>query len=342
MRAFLAQVPRGPIATVRFLVELNALVHRAVRYVSRAADGTHTPEETLEAGEGSCRDSAWLLVQALRHLGLPARFVSGYLIQLAPDVAPLEGPASPARDMARLARLGRGVHSGRRLDRARSDIGAPRRGRAHPARRNAALSLGGTDLRHRGAGRDEVFVRDGRRARRRDAPRHAPVFRRGNGTRSMRSASRSTAISNARMFASRRAASRPSCRSTTIRRPSGPLAALGPRQARARRRIDAPPARAFRAAGADALRARQVVPRRSRRRAGPSTLYWRRDGKPLWRDAALIAHEADKATLSPEDAKRFAEAVAAALGVKTERVQAAYEDPAHWMLQEDALPPMSM
>ncbi len=115
LEPFLETEPDGPLLLARvaeisqdkqrlqdFLVELNQQIEQEISYVIRLEPGVQTPEETLSSGRGSCRDSAWLLVQILRRLGIAARFASGYLIQLKPDVTSLDGPSGAATDFTDL------------------------------------------------------------------------------------------------------------------------------------------------------------------------------------------------------------------------------------------------
>ncbi len=103
LNGLLAGIPRDTQRTVPMLVVLNAQLRDRVDYVVRLEAGVWTPDETLAHAKGSCRDSAWLFVQVARHLGLAARFVSGYLIQLkADDGTQGDGPQGPTADFTDL------------------------------------------------------------------------------------------------------------------------------------------------------------------------------------------------------------------------------------------------
>ena len=84
VKEVLAELGSQP-ETAHLIERLNHAVHERFAYEPRFAVGVQSPVETLNQGSGTCRDLALFMMEALRALGLAARFVSGYLYDPALD-----------------------------------------------------------------------------------------------------------------------------------------------------------------------------------------------------------------------------------------------------------------
>jgi uncharacterized protein (DUF2126 family)/transglutaminase-like putative cysteine protease len=334
--AFLADVPRERANTVSFITGLNARVQREIGYIVRLESGVYGPEETLERRQGSCRDSSWLLVQVLRNLGLAARFVSGYLIQLKPDLVALEGPSGTDHDFADLHAwaevylpgagwIGLDPTSGLLTGESHIPLAAT------PHYRNAAPITGYASF----ANVDFAFDMTVRRIA--EHPRITRPFSDEAWARLDAVGKRVDEELLANDVRLTMGGEPTFVSIDDFESPEWNTEAVGPTK---RQKADA-------------------LIRRLRNRFAPGgmlhygqgkwypgetlprwtfSLYWRRDGKPIWSDPALFADEGGATAARPEDAERLVGAIAQNLGLGGETIAPAYEDPGDWLLREARLP----
>ncbi len=336
LRAFLESVSRERMRTVDFVVGLNARVAKEIGYVVRMEAGVQTPEETFERATASCRDSSWLLVQALRHLGFAARFVSGYLIQLKPDLVALDGPPGTDHDFTDLHAwvevylpgagwIGVDPTSGLLAGESHIPLAAT------PHYRNAAPIVGLASA----AGVDFSF--DMRVRRVAEHPRITKPFS-DEAWAALNALGQKVDASLAAGDVRLTMGGEPTFVSIDdFESEEWNTAAVGP---------------------AKRVLADQLI-RRLQKRFAPGgflhygqgkwypgetlprwtfSLYWRRDGQPIWHDANLIAKEAVDTRAGAKVAEQLLRTIAAELEIAPALVLPAFEDPAQWMLKEGSLP----
>ncbi|MET0208114.1 MAG: transglutaminase family protein, partial [Burkholderiaceae bacterium] len=340
--AFVKSIPRfdpkgeDRQRTIDFLVSINQRLQHDIRYLIRMEPGVQTPEVTLTNGSGSCRDTGWLLVQALRHLGLAARFVSGYLIQLKPDVKSLDGPSGAETDFTDLHAwcevflpgagwIGLDPTSGLMAGEGHIPLACT------PEPSSAAPVAGAVD-------KSEVsFTHTMKVSRIFESPRVTMPYTEAQWSDVLALGHRVDAALQAGDVRLTQGGE-PTFVSVADREGAEwNTAALGPTK------------RGFANELVQKLRARYGVggflhfgqgkwyPGEQLPRWALS-IFWRRDGEPCWADPTLFADERVPSTYAEDDAKRLIETLTRKLGLVTDHIQAGYEDTWYYLWRERRLP----
>jgi uncharacterized protein (DUF2126 family)/transglutaminase-like putative cysteine protease len=336
LSSWMESIDKSEKRIVDFLVYINQKLQKDIAYSIRMEPGVQTPEETLGKALGSCRDSAWLLVQVLRHLGLAARFVSGYLVQLTADIKSLDGPSGPEADFTDLHAwtevyipgagwIGLDPTSGLFAGEGHIPLACT------PHYVSAAPVVGASDKA------EVTFDFENSVTRIHEDPRVTKPFSEAQWAaiealgykidEDLEAGDVRMTMGGEPTFVS----------IDDMESPQWNIAADGKEKRILSHELIFRLREQFGSNGMIHYGQGKWYPGEPLPR-WQYGLYWRKDGYPVWRNLDLIAHEKANHTSTAADAKLFAEELAKHLAVSTENVSAAYEDAFFFLWSEGKTP----
>ena len=323
----------GQSTTIAFIIELNRRLSQDIAYQVRMEPGVQAPEETLARASGSCRDSGWLLVQILRRVGLAARFVSGYLIQLRPDGGGAGGPAEDFTDLHAWAEvyipgagwIGLDPTSGLLAGEGHIPLAAT------PSPISAAPITG----THGAAEVDFSVSMQVQRLH--ETPRVTKPYSDAQWQAILAAGAAVDARLTAGDVRLTMGGEPTFVALDDAAAPEWNIAALGPTKRDFADKL---------ARGLCARFASGALLHYGQGKWYPGEqaarwafgIHWRSDGQPLWRDARLIAEERPETPATIAEAEKFAAELCRALGLSGDSAIPAYEDAAHFALADQKLP----
>ncbi|MDR7093931.1 transglutaminase family protein [Hydrogenophaga laconesensis] len=336
LKKYVDEVDRKERRTIDFLVEINQRLQRDIAYTIRMEPGVQTPEDTLRLKSGSCRDSGWLLVQILRHMGLAARFVSGYLIQLTADVKSVDGPNGPEKDFTDLHAwcevflpgagwIGLDPTSGLLAGEGHVPLACT------PQPSSAAPVEGGVD-------KCEVeFSHHMSVTRVYESPRVTAPYTDDQwaGVLALGEKVDADLVKNDVRLTM---GGEPTYVATSDRdAPEWNTDALGPTKRGYATELLGRLRAEYGEGGFVHMGQGKWYPGEQLPRWALS-MFWRADGETIWHNPALLADERDEAHYTSDDARRFTQALARKLGLSTQYITPGYEDTWYYLWRERRLP----